>query len=341
MKKLYSEKFLIVLIMIIAVSSFSFVSAATDQVNVTLTVTNPGTPPEEDPDPEPDPEPEAPPASVVNPFLGLIPGEIPITDPDIVETQTFTVFLGKTSPGSKVVLLKDGTLIQRVTTDGLGSYKIIVPNLSPGAYVWGIRASDTLGFETRLVTFSRELGRDVTTVLSDIILPPSIYRTKINTGFQFIGTAVPNSQVVLSFIEPETGQEYLEVLGSSGTDGGWSIMVQENQILIDSELQVRAAVVIGEERSVWSDGKAIEKKFVAPGDKESSIPDGEVLIPEAAFLDANNDNAVNEIDFAIIKYWLQQPVESIPKEELEKVDVNNDGEVNMQDMSILAYYWTG
>ena len=56
--------------------------------------------------------------------------------------------------------------------------------------------------------------------------------------------------------------------------------------------------------------------------------------------DMNDDCRVDLVDFSILAYWWQRPLED-EMLEIEVRELNGDGVAELEDFSILAYHWTG
>jgi hypothetical protein len=85
------------------------------------------------------------------------PDTPPISPPGPVNTtDTFdvAVFKGSAYPGSIISLIKNGILLATIPANPDGTFELHVRNLSPGTYSFGIRAQDSNGLTSKLLTFS-------------------------------------------------------------------------------------------------------------------------------------------------------------------------------------------
>ena len=96
-----------------------------------------------------------------------------------ISQKDSTTFTGIAYPGSVVSLLKNGTIIRETTTREDGSFGIVVDDLLPGTYSFGLRAQDPNKLKSKLLLFTVYVAKGVATVIEGVYIPPTITSDKI------------------------------------------------------------------------------------------------------------------------------------------------------------------
>lgn len=231
---------------------------------------------------------------------------------------TKVIFQGKASPLAYLTVLKDGQALVDKQADNQANFEVIITNITPGVYTFGIWAKDKNNIKSLTFSFTMNVISGAITTVSGIFLPPTISLSKdsVKKGeiLDISGQVVPQSQVEIHISSNKIIEEVI-----ADTTGAWFYNLNTGR-LEEGTHSVRA-------KATTPDG------LLSTFSQTLLFGVGRVLgiIKEA---DTNNDNRVNLIDFSILLYnW------GVPKN--PTADLNNDGQVDLIDFSILLYWWTG
>jgi len=200
--------------------------------------------------------------------------------------------------------------------------------LPQGVYTFGLWGKDSEG--RRSVTFSTTFWIDdgTQTVVSDIVLPPTMSLDKAaiadNEAAIATGQSAPGARVELWAYPKQSGEpkqaDIKKIEAVVGADGRWSAVIRAND-LSKGVFYVKAKTTLaGGQTSGF--GQIFELAI------DVAAPSG-----LCAGADLNQDGRVNLTDFSILLYWWST--------DNECADQNHDGTVNLTDFSIMMYYWTG
>lgn len=260
------------------------------------------------------------------------PDTPPISPPGPVNTtDTFdvAVFKGSAYPGSIISLIKNGILLATIPANPDGTFELHVRNLSPGTYSFGIRAQDSNGLTSKLLTFSIYVSSAVATMVEGIFIPPTITSDKIEVKkgdpITFSGYSVPNAEVRLSV---SLTTEIIKK-AKAGIDGSWFYII-DSSALENGDNTAKARSLTGNDISIYSDPLSFRV-----GDTNRLRPKISGLGGFRKRCDLNDDGRVNLLDFSIMAFWYKRL--TFPP----RVDLNSDKSINLTDLSILAYCWTG
>lgn len=237
-------------------------------------------------------------------------------------------FSGWAYPSSEVVILKDGQEQGAVAANTNAEFGAFLSDLSQGVYTFGVWANDSDGRRSITHTMTFWLDEGTQTIISDIILPPTISLSgaALQTGQSatISGQSVPGGTVEV-WIYPKQGGEprAADVLIKEAlvaTNGRYSVSVSANDLGRGIyTIRARAKFTSG---AISGFGTIMELSV-----------DTEATAEICAGADLNGDGRVNLTDFSILLYWWGTDDEC--------ADQNKDGTVNLTDFSIMMYYWTG
>jgi hypothetical protein len=243
------------------------------------------------------------------------------------QISTSINFIGKTSPLSKVYLLKDGYIVSETISNTIGNFSISLINLPTSVYLFSLYSQTIDGIESSFYSFPIYITFGSNINVSNIFLSPSLAIDKnqviIGENLLIYGRAIPYSQITISLdSNPESFYQttakhdgsYSYNLDTTSLDSIWyqitSRLFFQNQYSPFS----RVATFLAGDENVTKD---IEEKtcFSIKGD-------------------LNCDGYINLTDFSIMAYWYKRY--NFP----DIVDLNNDGVINLSDFSIMASNWT-
>lgn len=238
------------------------------------------------------------------------------------------VFKGMAYPNSDVTLLKNAQVVAITKAGADANFQIELAGLSLGTYTFGVWAEDSKGNRSIIRTFTISVTGGVTTVISGIFLPPTIFldKTEVKRGdnLNILGRSVSGANVTV-FINSE---EELIKRVVADESGAWFYKFDTSEIEYgDHSTRAKAA----KDNDVTTFSKIIAFKVGTRNVMAESPKQTTPLIRG----NVNGDNRVNLVDFSIVAYWYKRP------SPLASVDLNSDGKVDLVDFSILAFYWTG
>ena len=236
---------------------------------------------------------------------------------------------GWSYPVSTVSIAKDGKLEKEIRVDDRHRFSHLLSNLSQGVYtlsVWSFD-SDSRKSNTHATTFW--LKRGTKTVVSDIIIPPTIdiKKSSVEVGapLEVFGQSVASSVMeVWLFPDRDGGVKEAEIkkqfFNSAKDSGLWSATL-DTKNMAPGNYRVKA-----------------RSNFSPIGSSDFSISLG-CGIGAAGGLtpcqrsDLNKDKKVNLVDFSIMMFhWNTNHAIA---------DINQDGKVNLVDFSMMLFCWTG
>lgn len=233
------------------------------------------------------------------------------------------VITGLAYPNTKVVILKDGAIAATTTADPGAAFSVMVADLSPGEYTFGVYAEDSQKLKSTTYTFPVTIDSSITVTIDNVFLAPTIGVTsaavKQGDPIGIFGTTAPNAQVA---VHVHSAQEFIQQVAAS-TAGTW--FKQFDTSLLEKGAHITYS------RSSLNDrvtGQSATVDFTV----------GDATIPNQLTKrsDLNNDGLVNIIDFSmLLYYWHKMPPVT------SKADITKDGTVDIFDLSIMLYDWTG
>ena len=241
--------------------------------------------------------------------------------PNIEDAAFFMT--GWTSRQADVRILKDGQVIAEAQASITGEFSLAILEMAQGVHSIGVSATDEDGQTSRAVPFTFAVEPDTTTIISDVLLPPTVNlsATTIDPGgtLSVNGMSVPSQPVeVWISVAGERNAEIRQET-TAGADGRWGLAL--NVDLPVGAYDVRA-------RSFHPQ--------VGWGEFSARLPLGvgqEGPIDTCERSDINKDTRVNLIDFSILLFhWTTN---------FPDADINLDGIVNLTDFSIQLFCWTG
>ena len=233
---------------------------------------------------------------------------------------------GFASPGMFLSFQEGGAVIGTVIADASGAFSQVFPGIAPTNHIISIYGTDTDGRATPMTlievfTRPREL-----TVVSGIIIPPTIEidKSQIARGetLTIIGRGTPG-YITKIFTEPPV--DSFEVLVD--INGDWSYTFSDTADLEFGDHKVYALVQDGfgtqSLLSLTLFFRVIDNNPPPGGDPTCDNTRG----------DLNCDGIVDLTDFSILLYYwgVYDPT----------ADINHDGNVNLTDFSIMMFYWQG
>jgi len=239
------------------------------------------------------------------------------------------IFSGYAYPNSQVILLKDAQIAGTTVADDNANFQISLEGISAGMYIFGLYAKDETGTASRLLIFSLRIEENVTTLVSNILIPPTIMadKTEVKKGdsVTISGWAIPSAYINVFL---KDSQKEFSAQTFSNSNGSYQYALNTVSLPFGN---VSAFVRSSFDNLIFSESSKTINFLV--GTKNVFIKQLPQICPIKA--DLNDDCRVDIIDFSILIFWFDKP--SPPT----KVDLSGDGIVNMTDFSIMAYYWTG
>lgn len=236
------------------------------------------------------------------------------------------VFSGIAYPGSKVVLLKDSTVVAETPAGPDANFSISLSNLAVGTYSFAVKAVDANGLSSNLHVYSIYVSSGVTTNVTGIFIAPtiSVDKSEVKRGdvLTVIGQSAPEAQVALVF----NSETKLLKNTNSNISGNWVYKLNTLELEYGDH-EVKARAVNSYDITPFSSSLS----FVIGNTNKLAVKNSKVY----SKYDITSDGRVNISDFSVLVYWINR------KGPPAKVDLNGDGKVNLADFSILAYYWTG
>lgn len=241
--------------------------------------------------------------------------------------ETRVVIYGYAYPNAKVFLLNDNIILNSVFADDSGKFLFNLKLNSGGSYKFEFIANDVYGNKSRLIAVYTDVSSQKTTIIKNVIIPPSVYSNKSiykrNSSITFFGQTVPNS-IVNIYIN----NNYIDYVNADSY-GRWKKNIKYKK---DNKIKL---YVNGIFNNINSDFSLPIYVYVGENNKFSKE------IKNMRYLaDINEDGKIDITDFSILIYWYDKKTPLISKSKY-KVDLNSDGIINFSDFSILAFYWTG
>lgn len=223
--------------------------------------------------------------------------------------------IGYVSPGALVYFLDSGVTAGTQIANSSSVFDKTLSGLEEGIHSISIYGTDAGARNTLTITFGVNVISDTTTMVSGLILPPTISlsanQVKRPAELTAQGMAKNNATVQV-FINGSGDNQTLNK--PTDADGNWSANVNPKLHLGNKQTNSLALDGIGG-ISEFSQTNNYEVKLSA---------------------DLNVDNLVNLTDFSILMYNYGT---NTPPNVL--ADVNDNGPVDLVDFSIMMYYWTG
>lgn len=234
------------------------------------------------------------------------------------------VFMNGWAPREAGVrILKDGQVLAESTASITGEFSLAVEELTDGVHSIGVVATDLDGQTNRTIPFTFSVESGTTTVISDVLLPPTLNlsATTIDPGgtLSISGMSVPNLpvEVWISVAGKRNAEIRQEV--TTNAEGRWSLALNPDLPVGAYDVRARAF----HPQVGWGEFSARSPLGVGQ--------DGP--IDTCARSDINDDTRVNLIDFSILLFhWTTN---------FPDADINLDGIVNLTDFSIQLFCWTG
>jgi hypothetical protein len=223
--------------------------------------------------------------------------------------------IGYASPNALIYFMETGSVLGTQLANAGSGFDETLSGLSPGIHVVSIYGTDTGSRNTLTITFSVNVTGNATTIVSGIILPPTISlansQVKRPAQLNANGTAKNNSSVQV-FIAGSGDSRSINL--PTDANGNWSANVNPKLHLGSKQAY-----------TITLDGLGGQSEF-------SSINNYNVLLSA----DLNVDNLVNLTDFSVLmyNYGTANPPNVV-------ADINDNGSVDLVDFSVMMYYWTG
>lgn len=242
-------------------------------------------------------------------------------------SQGQVILHGTAYPGSTVTLVRDGQFLAQASAGGNAQFEFNLSAVTPGTYTYGIWSEDNRGIRSVTHTFTVSIAPGVGTIISGILIPPTIDidKTEVQRGevLTILGQASPSAEVSILI---HSAKEIVKSVTAS-KEGIWHYPF--NTLEID-----------------YGDHDVVAREKTTSQISELSQPVNFIVSDKTVLkvakntqvsADLNDDKRVNIIDFSIIAYWYKRTLTSAG----QNADLNHDGKVDLKDFSILAYYWTG
>ena len=223
---------------------------------------------------------------------------------------------GHASPGALVYFLESGSLLGTNLADNSSYFDETLAGLSDGIHSISVYAMDIDTNLTRTITFSVNVIPASTTVVTGLLLPPTV---KIDST----SIVRPRNLILSGMGRNNAGSTIQVVITGSGDSLNLSVSVDS---LGRWSINVNPKLHLGI-KNVY----AINLDGVGGISESSSTLAYEVLLSA----DLNADNLVDLVDFSILMYNYDT---SSPENVL--ADINDDSSVNITDFSVMMYYWT-
>jgi hypothetical protein len=237
------------------------------------------------------------------------------------------IFSGIAYKGSTVRILKNGLILNELSTHEDGTFEIPVTNIKPGTYTFGIQAKDPSQLVSSVISKTVYVASGVTTEIGDLAMSPTVTTDKTevikNGQILFSGMAIASSSLMITIFanngiiknfQAQGNGTWSYVFDTAGLDFGTytaKVRSKSGTILTQFSEPISFTVGTSNTKRVRTHGVAFNR------------------------CDLNNDSRVNLLDFSIMAFWYKRT--GFPR----KVDLNSDLRVNLTDLSILAYCWTG
>jgi len=241
-------------------------------------------------------------------------------------TPTSVIFKGLAYPDSDVTLFQDAKVVATTKAGDAAKFEISLSGVSTGTHTFGVWAEDKQGIHSIVRTFTIAVSSGVTTVVSDIFLPPTIWadKTEVRHGdpLIFIGYSVPSADVALLI----NSEEELVKKIVADDAGLWVYKFDTLEVEYGNHTAHTRA---NTEIDISNFSKTVN--FIVGTENVAALK----LSLKAEKGDMNNDERVDISDFSIMAFWYGRQSPPVT------IDLNDDGAVTLTDFSILAFYWTG
>jgi hypothetical protein len=250
-------------------------------------------------------------------------------------SSTRVVFVGKSSPGSTITLLKDAQIVLQTVAGVDGSFQVSISGVYGGNYVFSVYSDDTQNVRSSSLTFPIYVTSGAITKVSDIFIAPTIAIDKIEAkrGDPVIvfGQSAPLSEITLAVSGSKEFFTKKTIEKRADINGTYSFILDTSSLGV-GRYQVKSKAALGGAISPF--GTVAE--FLIGAKNVPSSPSKNR--PRKG--DLNNDNRVSLTDFSIAAYWYKRPfTDTFKRIEMERL--NRDGKITLVDFSIMAFYWTG
>ncbi len=236
-----------------------------------------------------------------------------------VEKETKVILQGKAYPGASITILEDGKVATTKEADSQANFKVVITDLTPGIYTFGLWAEDKDGRRSITFSFTTTIKKDMTTTIGGIFIPPTIELEKVRVSkgeiMNIFGQTSPESEITISIESSEIIKET-----EADEEGVWDYPFDTSPLA--EGLHTTRAKAKTPEGLLSSYSKVLGFYVGKFGVEE--------ICPRADF---NKDGKTNLIDFSIMLYWWGKYNPC--------VDPNQNGIVDLPDFSILMYWWTG
>ena len=241
------------------------------------------------------------------------------------------VLTGKAYPNSQVTILKDAQVVASTIADSQANFQVLLKGLAAGTYFFSMYSEDESGNRSSLLSFPVTVTKGILAKIESIFVAPTIVGDKVTVkqGDPIIlfGQSYPTAEIT---IEINSAQKFF-IKTSTGNDGIF-LKQFDSSILEIGDHHAKARASKAEEISSQSAAYAF-----AVG-TQNVYATSTVTCPKKG--DVNGDCRVNLIDFSIVGFWYNRPLNPTFTVR-EKEYLNGDRKVNLVDFSILAFYWTG
>lgn len=281
----------------------------------------------------------------VTPVAALVPsappstgGGGPLFTEGIQGPQQFqgaeVVFRGEAQPRGHVQLLQDSFIVARTEVSTSGQFELFVRGLSDGIHTFNLTGEDINGRRTSAVSVTVDATAERTVAIQDILLPPTlstdIQEVRQGDSLVFSGYGVLNAEIIVFLNSDEQNVETIVQTTRTDSLGAYTVFFDTNVLPLGS-YTARAI--------------AVKNGIVSLSSLPVSVSVGvQTVLKESAdcpaFGDMNQDCRVNLVDFSIVAFYYERPLDNAGKNK-EITYLNGDGIVNLTDFSLLAYYWTG
>ena len=221
---------------------------------------------------------------------------------------------GYASPSAVVFFLESGSVIGSQVANSLSFFDKTFTK-DPGLHAISIYASDVATRLTLTVTFNVNITSGITTLVSGIILPPTIAvaGSSVKRPASLTGQGMAKNYASVQIFISGSGDS-LSINIPTNETGQWSTNVNPKLHLGNKSTY-----------SIALDGGGGVSEF-------SHTRLYEVLLSA----DLNVDNLVNLTDFSVLmfNYGTSNPPNVV-------ADINDNGPVDLVDFSVMMFYWTG
>ncbi len=241
------------------------------------------------------------------------------------------VLKGRAYPKSEVTILKDAQVVATTIADENATFQVLIKGLSAGTYIFSIYSEDSKGVRSTLLTFPISVSKNVVTKIESIFVSPTLTgdKTEVKKGEPIVlfGQSTPFSAIT---IEVNSELQHF-VKATSDTDGVYLHSFDSSVLELGSHTAKSRASL----ESVISSQSAVYPFEVGTKNVYNNTP------PTCSSkADLNGDCRVNLVDFSIVAFWYQRPLN--PSFLIRETNhLNGDGKINLVDFSIMAFHWTG